>query len=56
MPVLVIWGMQDSALLPSQLDLAAYVPKLTIEKIDAGHFVPWQKPDAVIAAMRRWGI
>jgi pimeloyl-ACP methyl ester carboxylesterase len=56
MPVLVIWGMQDSALLPSQLDLAAYVPDLTIEKIDAGHFVPWQKPDAVIAAMRRWGI
>jgi pimeloyl-ACP methyl ester carboxylesterase len=56
MPVLVIWGMEDSALLPSQLDLAAYVPDLTIEKIDAGHFVPWQKPDEVIAAMRRWGI
>jgi pimeloyl-ACP methyl ester carboxylesterase len=56
MPVLVIWGMQDSALLPGQLDLAEYVPDLTIEKIDAGHFVPWQKPDAVIAAMRGWGI
>ena len=56
MPVLVIWGMRDAALLPSQLDLADYVPELTIEKVDAGHFVPWEKPEAVIAAMRRWGI
>ena len=56
MPVLVIWGMRDVALLPSQLDLADHVPDLTIEKIDAGHFVPWEKPDAVLAAMRRWGV
>jgi pimeloyl-ACP methyl ester carboxylesterase len=56
MPVLVIWGMQDKALLPSQLDLADYVPDLTIEKVDAGHFVPWEKPEPVIAAMRRWGV
>lgn len=56
MPVLVIWGMADKALLPSQLDLADYVPDLTVEKIDGGHFVPWEKPDAVIAAMRRWGV
>jgi pimeloyl-ACP methyl ester carboxylesterase len=56
MPVLVIWGMADKALLPSQLDLADYVPDLTIEKVEGGHFVPWEKPDAVIAAMRRWGV
>ncbi|WP_374943129.1 alpha/beta fold hydrolase [Sphingomonas sp.] len=56
MPVLVIWGMQDKALLPSQLGLADYVPDLTIEKVDAGHFVPWENPQAVIAAMRRWGV
>ena len=55
-PTLVIWGMQDKALLPSQLDLSAYVPDLTIEKVEAGHFVPWEKPEPVIAAMRRWGI
>ncbi len=55
-PTLVIWGMQDKALLPIQLDLAAYVPDLTIEKIEAGHFVPWEKPEPVIAAMRRWRI
>ena len=56
MPVLVIWGMADKALLPSQLDLADYVPDLTIEKVDGGHFVPWEKPEAVVAAMRRWGV
>ena len=54
---LVIWGMRDTALLPVQLDgLADLVPQLTVEKIDAGHFVPWEKPEAVVAAMRRWGI
>jgi pimeloyl-ACP methyl ester carboxylesterase len=55
-PTLVIWGMQDKALLPSQLALEPYVPDLTIEKIDGGHFVPWEKAEAVIGAMRRWGI
>ncbi|WP_380784978.1 alpha/beta fold hydrolase [Sphingomonas sp. R86521] len=54
MPVLVIWGLHDTALLPCQLDgLADYVPDLTIERVDAGHFVPWQNPQAVIAALRR---
>ena len=54
---LVIWGMRDGALLPVQLDgLPRLVPRLTVEKIDAGHFVPWEKPAAVLAAMRRWGI
>ncbi|USU09953.1 alpha/beta fold hydrolase [Sphingomonadaceae bacterium OTU29MARTA1] len=54
---LVIWGMRDSALLPVLVDdLGPYVPRLTVEKIDAGHFVPWEKPDAVVTAMRRWNI
>lgn len=54
---LVIWGMRDSALLPVLVDgLPPYVPQLTVEKIDAGHFVPWEKPEAVVAAMRRWKI
>lgn len=54
---LVVWGNRDKALLPVQLDgLDALVPHLTIERVDAGHFVPWEKPDAVIAAMRRWRI
>jgi len=56
-PTLVVWGTQDKALRPVQLDgLADVVPDLTVERVDAGHFVPWQQPQAVIDAMRRWGI
>lgn len=55
-PTLVIWGLGDKALLPSQLDgLEALVPGVRIDKVDAGHFVPWENPDAVIAALRDWG-
>jgi pimeloyl-ACP methyl ester carboxylesterase len=54
-PTLVIWGMQDKALLPVQLELDEFVPDLTITHIeDGGHFVPWEKPEAVTAAMREW--
>ena len=54
---LVIWGMDDKALLPVQLDgLDALVPDLTLRRIDGGHFVPWENAPAVIAAMRDWGI
>lgn len=54
---LVIWGTQDHALLPSLVDdLPPLVPRLMVDKIDAGHFVTWQRADAVVAAMRRWGI
>lgn len=55
MPVLVIWGMKDKALLPCQLEgLGELVEDLTVEKVDAAHFVPWEAPEAVNAAMRRW--
>jgi len=54
-PTLVIWGVRDKALLPCQLDgLEALVPDLTIVKIDAGHFVPWEAPEAVTQAMGDW--
>ena len=56
-PTLVVWGMGDVALLPVQLDgLGALVPDLTVVKVDAGHFVPWENAPAVLAAMRDWGI
>jgi len=56
-PTLVVWGTRDKALLPAQLEgLPALVPDLTIERVDAGHFVPWEDAPAVLAAMRRWGI
>jgi pimeloyl-ACP methyl ester carboxylesterase len=53
-PTLVVSGMKDSALLPLQLDgLDRLVPDLTIVPIqDAGHFVPWQAPEPVAAALR----
>jgi len=55
-PTLVVWGMKDFALLPVQLDgLKDVVPDLTLAKIDdAGHFAPWEKPEAVTKAIRDW--
>lgn len=54
-PTLIIWGMADKALLPVQLDgLNALVPDLTVVKIDAGHFVTWEEPDAVTGVMLDW--
>jgi pimeloyl-ACP methyl ester carboxylesterase len=52
-PTLVIWGMQDKALLPIQLEgLDRLVSELTIVRVpDAGHFVPWEKPAAVAEAL-----
>ena len=54
MPTLVIWGLEDAALRPSQLvGLDALVPDLTLVKIaDAGHFVTWEAPGPVNHAMR----
>lgn len=56
MPVLVIWGLQDEALLPCQLDgLDTHIADLTIIRVaEAGHFIPWEQPEAVTKAMRGW--
>jgi len=54
-PTLVIWGMKDKALLPSQLEgLDGLVPDMTLVKVDAGHFVPWEAPEAVTGAILDW--
>lgn len=55
-PTLVIWGMRDVALLPVQLEgLGDFVPDLTIVRVpDAGHFVTWEKPGPVTAALRKF--
>ena len=52
-PTLVIWGMRDKALLPIQLEgLDALVEDLTIVRLpEAGHFAPWEAPEAVAAAL-----
>lgn len=55
-PTLVIWGMGDEALLPANLEgLDNWVSDLTIEPIEgAGHFISWEAPDPVNAAMDRF--
>lgn len=54
MPTLVIWGMKDTALLPIQLSgLEELVDDLRIVTVpNASHFVTWEKPDVVTAAIR----
>lgn len=52
-PTLVIWGMDDLALPPANLDgLDAVIDDLTIVEVpESGHFVPWEAPDKVNAAL-----
>lgn len=52
-PTLVIWAMDDLALPPANIEgLEAIIPNLTIEHVhDCGHFVPWEAPDRVNAAL-----
>ena len=52
-PTLVIWGMQDVALLPVQLKgLDRLVTDLRIVGLpNAGHFAPWETPDEVAKAL-----
>ena len=54
MPHLVIWGMNDQALLPvSRATLGAYCDDLTVREIkDADHWVVHQKTDEVIGLLR----
>lgn len=52
-PTLVIWAMDDWALPPENLvGLEDIIDPLTIHQVpDCGHFVPWEAPDEVNAAM-----
>ena len=55
-PTLVIWAMDDLALPASNIEgIEALVPHVTVIPVyDCGHFVIWEKPGAVNAAMREW--
>jgi pimeloyl-ACP methyl ester carboxylesterase len=54
LPTLVLWAMRDTALLPVQLgglhDLVEDLRLVTIP--EAGHFVPWEQPKTIVAAIR----
>ena len=52
-PTLVIWAMDDLALPSENLEgLDEVINPLTVVQVpDCGHFVPWEAPEAVIAAM-----
>ncbi len=52
-PTLVVWAMDDAALPPSNLaGLEAVAPHARVVPVHGcGHFVPWEAPDAVNAAM-----
>jgi len=49
LPTLVLWGMQDAALLPSLVDgLEDYIPRLTLEQVaDASHWIVHEQPQLV---------
>ena len=55
-PTLVIWGEQDQALLPGNLDgMAEYVADLTVERIpDATHWVIHEQPELVNSLIRKY--
>jgi epoxide hydrolase 4 len=48
-PTLVLWGMQDTALLPELVEgLEDYIPRLTLEKVpDASHWIVHEQPGLV---------
>ena len=52
-PTLVVWALDDSALPPENLDgIEQMVTDLTLVRVPGcGHFVPWEAPGAVNAAM-----
>ena len=52
-PTLVVWAMDDIALPPGNLvGMDAIIDNLTVEQVSGcGHFVPWEAPEKVNAAM-----
>ena len=55
-PTLVIWGMDDLALPPENLEgLDEIIDDLTLVEVPgSGHFVPWEAPDKVNAAIEEF--
>ena len=56
MPHLVLWGMDDTALLPEAREgLDLFAPDLTVREVEgASHWILHERPDAVAEAIRDW--
>ena len=55
-PTLVIWGMQDTALLPGCVDgLERWVPNVDVRRVEDGsHWITYEKPQLIIDTIRKW--
>lgn len=55
-PARVIWGMQDTALLPGCLDgLERWVPNLDVRRIpDGSHWIVYEQPHLITESIRNW--
>jgi 2-succinyl-6-hydroxy-2,4-cyclohexadiene-1-carboxylate synthase len=55
MPVLVVAGERDAKFVALGERLAAGIARATLDIVpDAGHAAPFERPDAFVAAVRRW--
>jgi pimeloyl-ACP methyl ester carboxylesterase len=56
LPTLVLWAMQDAALLPQLVGgLEAFIPQLTLEKIaGASHWIVHEQPALVAERLGRF--
>lgn len=55
-PTLVIWGMQDTSLLPGCVEgLERWVPNIELHRVpDASHWIVYEKPQLINETLRRW--
>ncbi|MDZ4740564.1 MAG: alpha/beta hydrolase [Alphaproteobacteria bacterium] len=55
-PTLVIWGMQDTSLLPGCVDgLERWVTNLDVRRVpDASHWIVYEKPQLINETLRDW--
>jgi pimeloyl-ACP methyl ester carboxylesterase len=55
-PTLVLWGAADKLMPPVYADRwCELIPHATVERIEkAGHMLPWEQPDAFVAAVSRF--
>lgn len=53
-PTLVVWGMQDTSLLPGCVEgLERWVPEIDVRRVpDGSHWIVYEKPDFVTEAIR----